>query len=368
MAGIWASVILGVLIVLPVFYLGKAIFNEKVGIVSALLATVHPFLYKYSGSVLTESTFYFLLAASALFGWKAFDQGRVRDSLLFGLFTSLSYLTRPEGIGFLFIFGMWVLWIHPVHERRRWMKRIGILFFAFFAFLIFSSPYFLQLRKETGNWQISRKVSVSIGSFSEEDEGPSIEAIKVKKKVTLFALLHSFFWVSRRYTSHFLPLSLPWVVFGFSEVIRWVAERVKKEGAKRWLSPALVLVLLTVLCIQGRILHAREHRVIQREVGLWVRNYRPGGGRLMSRLPQEAFYADLQWIRIPRGTYDEIIRTARSNGVRYIAIDEKIEEDSPGFLNKIKGEDLIMLKEWKKRDRSKAVCLRSGKMAGRRRP
>ena len=40
LAGIWVSVIFGTLAVIPVFYLGKRIFNEKVGILSALFAMV----------------------------------------------------------------------------------------------------------------------------------------------------------------------------------------------------------------------------------------------------------------------------------------------------------------------------------------
>lgn len=76
MAGIWVSVIFGTLIVLPIFYLGRAIFDEKVGFLSALFATVHPSLNISSGSVLTESTYHFFLATSVLFSWNAFSKGK----------------------------------------------------------------------------------------------------------------------------------------------------------------------------------------------------------------------------------------------------------------------------------------------------
>ena len=45
MARICVSLIFGALLVLPIFYLGRSIFNEKVGTLSALLVAVHPFLY-----------------------------------------------------------------------------------------------------------------------------------------------------------------------------------------------------------------------------------------------------------------------------------------------------------------------------------
>ena len=76
MAGIWVSVIFGTLIVLPIFYLGRSIFDEKVGFLSALFATVHPSLNISSGSVLTESTYHFFLATSVLFSWNAFSKGK----------------------------------------------------------------------------------------------------------------------------------------------------------------------------------------------------------------------------------------------------------------------------------------------------
>jgi 4-amino-4-deoxy-L-arabinose transferase-like glycosyltransferase len=111
LAGIWVSVIFGVLLVIPVFYLAKEIFNERVGIISGLVAAVHPLLYLASGSVLTESTYHFFIVTSVLFGWYAFSKGRFYQVLLFGLFTSLAFLTRPEAIGFLFIFSMWAFFL-----------------------------------------------------------------------------------------------------------------------------------------------------------------------------------------------------------------------------------------------------------------
>jgi 4-amino-4-deoxy-L-arabinose transferase-like glycosyltransferase len=418
-AGILVSVIFGALIILPVFYLGKAIFTEKVGMISALFATVHPFLYIPSGSVLTESLFHFLLATSVLFGWNAFDKGRWKDILLFSLFTSLSYLTRPEGIGFLLIFGVWVLLINPANERRRWTKRIGITLLAIFSFLIFSSPYFIQLKKETGRWQISKKVSISLGSFSEEETAQTVEMIRVRKEMTfssfikspltvvrkiglgflqslylfqqvytpllfllfifgfmlskgrtlsmkgnlylvsylvyLFGFIYPFFRINRRYTSHLIPIFLPWAAFGFIEIINWVHQRFEKEKFQKKFPAILLTGILIVLFIQGRVIHPREHRVIQREVGSWMREHLPKGAKVMSRMPQEAFYAELPWIKMPSESYEKIMETARSKGVQYLTIDEKMEKDSPDFFEKSKGGDLIPLMDLKRKGQKMVV-------------
>ena len=75
----------------------------------------------------------------------------------------------------------------------------------------------------------------------------------------------------------------------------------------------------------------------------------------MSRLPQEAFYAELPWMQLPQESYEMIINTARSNGVQYLIVDEDIEKESPGFLGNMKKEDLIPLKDWKRKNQSLVI-------------
>jgi 4-amino-4-deoxy-L-arabinose transferase-like glycosyltransferase len=416
LAGILVSVIFGSLIVLPVFYLGRSIFNEKVGIVSSLLAAVHPFLYISSGSVLTESTYHFLLATSVFFGWKAFCKGRLLDILLFSLFTALAYLTRPEAIGFLFVFAIWILLVHPPDAKRLWIKKLGIIVVATLSFLIFSSPYLIQIRKETGRWGISKKVSLSMGSLSEEENAPSIEAIKKggmtlssfvknpllvsgkvgvgffqslykfqqvynpmlsflavlgliflfaqKRRKTLrgsfylisyfiffFGLVLPFFWITRRYTSQLISIAIPWAALGFLVFTEWIHQRWKFVVSKERFTTVLILIVLIILFVQGRVIHPREHRFIQREAGLWMRGHLPRGAKVMSPLPQEAFYAELPWVRMPEGSYDEILKEARFKKVQYLIVDESIEKDSPDFVEKSRGGDLIQLRDWERKSR-----------------
>jgi len=73
------------------------------------------------------------------------------------------------------------------------------------------------------------------------------------------------------------------------------------------------------------------------------------GAKMMSRFPQEAFYAEMPWVSIGVRvrSYEEILREARSNKVRYLIMDETIEKNSPGFSEKIREEDLILLKEFR---------------------
>jgi 4-amino-4-deoxy-L-arabinose transferase-like glycosyltransferase len=399
LAGIWVSAIFGTLTVIPVYYLGKRIFNEKVGTLSALFAVVHPFLYLSSGAVLTEAVYHFLLPTAVLFGWEAFRGGRLLNILLFSLFTALAYLTRPEAMGYLFVFGFWVLFIAPPQERRPGLKRVGIACLAILCFLVFSFPYLRLLREETGKWEISKKFSISVGSLSDERRTP-IESFTRTKKITLvsfvkepltvlkrvvfgwfqalymfsrgfhpllfllavlgfvwsmrglpskkgslyllsyfifyFGLLLPFFWIVRRYTSLISTLALPWASLGFIGLTEWITPRLKEGRWKKRFPVLFLLFVLVVIFIQGRLIPGGDHRLMQKEVGLWMKDHLPREDRIMSRLPQEGFYSEMAWVRMPEKSYEEILQIARSHHIHYVIVDERVMLYVPNFLEKAK--------------------------------
>ena len=76
----------------------------------------------------------------------------------------------------------------------------------------------------------------------------------------------------------------------------------------------------------------------------------PQGSKVMSRLPQEAFYAKLPWVRMPFEEYEVIIEYARSKGIRYLLVDEDIDKISPNFLGKVKREDLVPIRDFRRED------------------
>jgi len=411
LAGIWVSVIFGTLVILPVFYLGREIFTEKIGILSALFAAVHPYLYVSSGSVLTESLYHFLLTTAVLFGWRAFRRGRIWDILLFSLITTLAYFTRPEAIGFLFIFTFWVFFIRPPQEKRHALKRVWIGALALLCFVVFSSPYLYQMRKETGRWELSKKFSISIGSVSEGEAVPLedftrtkkitmvsflVEPVTVLKKIGLgwiqalykfqlgfhpllfvlavlgfvwsmkgtsskkgsfyllsyfifyLGLLLPFLWIARRYTSMISSIALPWASLGFICLTGWIAPRLKEGRWKRAFPVLSLLLVLIVIFVQGRVVHGRGHRLLHKEVGLWMKDHLSKNGNIMmSRLPQIGFYAEMPWVIMPEKSYEEIIEAAHSKGIRYLIVDEKVREPAV-FLKKATGKELIRIRDWKR--------------------
>jgi hypothetical protein len=101
--------------------------------------------------------------------------------------------------------------------------------------------------------------------------------------------------------------------------------------------------------------HFHDSRLIQKEAGLWMKENLPKGAKIMSALPQEPFYAELEWNKIPMKNYEEVLKAARSTGVQYLVIAENIVELSPGFWEKIKDRDLVLLKELKAGRQKEAI-------------
>jgi 4-amino-4-deoxy-L-arabinose transferase-like glycosyltransferase len=160
LAGRIISLIFGTLIVFPIFYLGKRLFGETVAIFSVLLSVFQPYLAQFSGSVLTESIYTFLIALGVLVGWKGLDSRSKGFMFLVGILLGLAYLTRPEGIGFVVLLSLWIFFFGGM----RFWQDVGIKFSMFFSLMagtvIFALPYILFLHEVTGRWILSRKIGL----------------------------------------------------------------------------------------------------------------------------------------------------------------------------------------------------------------
>lgn len=108
-AGQMLSLIAGVALIIPVYLLIKRLYGRRVALIAAFIASFHPQLVLHSAQVRTESLYFLLVALSIYFGWRALTEGRKFFFFLLGLFTSLAYLTRPEGIVILLLFLVWTL-------------------------------------------------------------------------------------------------------------------------------------------------------------------------------------------------------------------------------------------------------------------
>src|SRR5262249_11688551 len=114
-----ASSFAGVLLVVPMFFLGRELFDRRVGFWAALLFQCLPASGRILADGLSEALF-LLFAASAF--WLAVVAFTRRSPWPFagvGLFGALAYLTRPEGALIVAAAGVVLVALQALRTTRR---------------------------------------------------------------------------------------------------------------------------------------------------------------------------------------------------------------------------------------------------------
>jgi hypothetical protein len=186
MAGRLISLFFGTITLIPVFYLVREALGHKEAILSGLFYSFHPYLVTYSGMLLSEATYWGLLTFSVYFFWRGLSRKKVLGCTASGACLGLSYLTRPEGIGYLVVFLIWI--ISDGEMRKGWFKKCFMMGSLIVGFLIFAFPYMLILRQETCQWLISKKgvaTQSQLMKWVEMNEAPKNEGAKDLRKEDL---------------------------------------------------------------------------------------------------------------------------------------------------------------------------------------
>ena len=162
LAGRLINVLSGSLLVLLIYRLSRELFGKKEAFFAGLLVSIYPPLAYMNTNVMPE-TLYTLTGISGLYlGWKSIQKMRPDRGLLAGLFWGMTYLLKPEGAGFLLVYIVigGIFFSYQIVVRRE-RKCVLIPMLTIIGFLLVASPYFLYLRKVTGEWTLSAKAGVN---------------------------------------------------------------------------------------------------------------------------------------------------------------------------------------------------------------
>jgi 4-amino-4-deoxy-L-arabinose transferase-like glycosyltransferase len=91
------SCTLGLLLVVPMYFLGRELFSSRVAFWAALFFQCLPSSGRVLSDGLSEATFFFFFALAAWQGVRGVRTMRLPPFALCGIFGALAYLTRPEG-------------------------------------------------------------------------------------------------------------------------------------------------------------------------------------------------------------------------------------------------------------------------------
>jgi len=134
------SALWGVVTIPLLYALGRRLFGEKVGLVSALLLATNPFHIFYSQEARMYSQLGFFTLLSAFFFLRAWQEGRKRDWLGFVLSTVAALYTQNTAVLCLAALGIFVL-LHWRKTREKWralaiaLGSVALLFLPWLVYL-----------------------------------------------------------------------------------------------------------------------------------------------------------------------------------------------------------------------------------------
>jgi hypothetical protein len=160
-----ASSLAGVLLVIPMFCLGRLLLDRGAGFWGALLFQCLPASGHALSDAISDPLFLLLLSSALVFALLAV---RRRSAALFagaGAWCGLAYLTRPEGALVLPATGLAVLGAQAVSAwRQPWRRVLGWGAAMVVPALVVGSPYYLT----TGNFTNKPAMSQILGTFEEK--------------------------------------------------------------------------------------------------------------------------------------------------------------------------------------------------------
>lgn len=378
-SGVLVSMILGSLLIWPVFRFCEEAYDTTTAYTASAIIVGYPYLANYASQALTEATYTFFLFLAAWWGWLAFRRGRTSDYALCGITAGLAYLTRFEIAGYLLLYLVFVL----VESRGRRWRQLLILTSIFVAII---TPYHVYNWLQTGSpmllgrlengmryqvrvlqignpdspWssffgepaQFARRYIKGVGVAYTEylptlfppvliaiAGGGLAEALRrgalgftelyfcSTVAVTLFG--YPLLRPSGRNLTVALPFLIVLLARGITEISPVVANYLSVAIRKAVSTRAVGLAITVIVCVsvlpqtyRPLLLGPDPISPIEfMEMGNWIKANLPALDAVGTRDRRISFYAGVRGASIGKSyRYEDIIGAARSHGLRYLAV------------------------------------------------
>jgi len=376
-AGRLVSLVFGALTAVLVYFLGRRVFDEKTGLVAAAFVAAHPYMLRYSGDVLTEALYYFLVAIVALLGLKAVIEKSPLIMFLAGIAGAFAYLTKPAGLVALIAITLFAAFERPGKINSEWHQRLILLFSLWAVFIIMALPYLVFIYHKTGAVSLTGKISAHAvlslagGGFIEEGNAGMFarhfpeawsypffalfllylfkrlkEGFKREEKFVLF--LAGFYWLvcllilpRRRYLVHMMPVALALPAQGAIYFNEWLKGIFKVRGGAIAAVSAVILIVAEILTGMASL---GKQRVAEKAAGLYIKESMGAGISILSRKPITAFYAEGRFVPLPRDakfTLKELFEYGKENSVAYLVdyragVRETVTDFNDNALSEVK--------------------------------
>ena len=159
LSGQLISITLGTLTVIPIFLLGRSLYNERIGWLSGLFYITLPNLLRFDSQVIRDPTLWFFILFTI---WLVWEGNKKTQPILFALASvsaGLGAMTRVEGF---IVWGALGLYVAFKKVMEIPLKRKGLnlsLFFLLFPILL--SLILFSLKKDSSKMALGEMISFS---------------------------------------------------------------------------------------------------------------------------------------------------------------------------------------------------------------
>jgi len=149
------NIVLGAVLVIPVFKLAELLHGRRVAVATAALVVFHPVLIAGAASTYSEGAYLTLMIFALLFLVRWAIHRRLSASIATGVLFGLAYLIRPEAflLAGLFAAGGLVAALFVKERRRTILGSLALLG----AFAVIAAPNVAFLTHSTGKFRIEAK-------------------------------------------------------------------------------------------------------------------------------------------------------------------------------------------------------------------
>ncbi|MCK5081026.1 MAG: glycosyltransferase family 39 protein [Candidatus Moranbacteria bacterium] len=148
------STFMGILTIFSVYWIGKRMFNERSGLLAAVITAVSPFAIQYSQEARMYSLFGLLMIWATWFFYRALKHNEWRDWALWGIFGGLSFCTHYLSVFFFVIFFLTAVFYEYIFSKRsllkalligkQFWKGVGVIAIFFVAWLPYFIPHMMK--------------------------------------------------------------------------------------------------------------------------------------------------------------------------------------------------------------------------------
>jgi 4-amino-4-deoxy-L-arabinose transferase-like glycosyltransferase len=190
-AGQLVSLAMGSLLVIPVYFCGRLLFDSHTAWLSAATVAVWPSFISLSTQVLAIATYVTLLSCGVTLLWIAATKNRWLVAATSGIFFAGAYLTRQEAV-FSFLACCLGLTLHDIMERKRPNGLIPLIITLSVSTVI-TFPYLLMVAREKGYWTLAAKSEITFTDcLARYLDRPDLIRDPAFTKIGLLDLIHEY--------------------------------------------------------------------------------------------------------------------------------------------------------------------------------